>query len=221
MQDSCCVCTWLVPDSLVANPYMRSANVEALATLVDGSPFAMPALSLLVLLGAICPVPGLFSSSIVSSGFVLGFWPGLAAVYPAAVLGACLSFAGGRYLGRRIVPNKVASLCAAIGDDAGFMTLLLLRLTPLTVCASAAFLGTIPTVRARDHALASAIGFLRLGLHVFVGTTLRNASTGGGSQLERWSSLVAAGLAMLAFGNIAHLLLKRRTTDNGGHSKPE
>ena len=65
--------------------------------------------------GAVCPVPGLFSSSLVchteleprtsrshtglllpfeprlrqvAAGFTLGFWRGLAAVYPAAVLGA-------------------------------------------------------------------------------------------------------------------------------------
>ena len=37
-------------------------------------------------------------------------------------------------------PNQVATLCEAIGDG-GFFMLLLLRLTPLTVCASSAFLG--------------------------------------------------------------------------------
>ena len=90
--------------------------------------------------GAICPVPGLFSSSLVchtelelrtsrprtgllltleprlgqvAAGFTLGFWRGLAAVYPAAVLGAVLSFAAGRRLGARwraYIPTKVASL---------------------------------------------------------------------------------------------------------------
>jgi len=44
----------------------------------------------------------------------------------------------------------------------------------------------------------------------FLGTTLRNASSGG-SQLERWSLLGAASLAVLATGNITRLLLKQRS----------
>ena len=118
-------------------------EAEALVALLQGSPFAMPALSLLVFCGAICPVPGLFSSSLVAAGFTLGFWRGFAAVYPAAVLGAVLSFTAGRRFGARwraYIPTKVATLCEAIGDG-GFFMLLLLRLTPLTVCASAGFLG--------------------------------------------------------------------------------
>jgi len=43
-------------------------RVATLAQLLDGSPFAMPALSLLVLCGAICPIPGLFSSGLVAAG---------------------------------------------------------------------------------------------------------------------------------------------------------
>ena len=48
-----------------------------------------------------------------AAGFTLGFWRGLAAVYPAAVLGAVLSFAAGRRLGTRwraYIPTKVATL---------------------------------------------------------------------------------------------------------------
>ena len=195
--------------------------------------------------GAVCPVPGLFSSSLVAAGFTLGFWRGLAAVYPAAVLGAVLSFAAGRRLGARwraYIPTKVATLCEAIGDG-GFFMLLLLRLTPLTVCASSAFLGraseaprtasrprcrappsptaplttclvlrcrSVPTISARAHAAATAVGFLRLSLHVHIGTSLRHFATAtGGSEIERWASVGGAVVAAIAVGNVARLMLQK------------
>jgi len=181
------------------------------ATLVEGSPFAMPALSLVVFIGAICPVPGLFTSGVIAAGFTLGFWRGLLAVHPAAVLGACTAFAAGRALGERgraYIPSKVVALCDAIGDG-GFSTLLLLRLTPLVVCYSAAFLGLAPGIRARDHAVASAAGFLRLAIHVYIGTTLRHVAADGTATTERWVSLGGALLMALSVGNVARLMLQR------------
>ena len=235
------------PETVVCKLIVQMGlEVETLAQLVEGSPFAMPALSLLVLCGAVCPVPGLFSSGLVAAGFTLGFWRGLCAVYPAAVLGAVISFAAGRRLGERwraYIPAKVASLCDVIGDG-GFFMLLLLRLTPLTVCASSAFLGcessprtrggpelslalasccvrTVPTISARTHAAASAVGFLRLAMHVHIGTTLRLVANSGGSETERWASVGGAVVAALAVGNGARLVLQSQRQSSTDPKKHE
>jgi uncharacterized membrane protein YdjX (TVP38/TMEM64 family) len=186
--------------------------VESLALVVDG-PFAMPALSLLVFCGAICPVPMLFSSSVVACGYALGFWLGFVAAYPAAVLGACTAFAAGRRLQARFrdyIPRKVVALCDAVAEG-GFATLLLLRLTPLTVAASSAFLGGMPGVSASQHAAACAVGFCRLAMHVHIGVSLQTAvSSNETNNVQKWLSVAGALFATGAVGNVARILLRQQ-----------
>ena len=71
----------------------------------------------------------------------------------------------------------------------------------------------MPTISARDHAAASAVGFVRLAMHVHIGTSLRLVAggQGGGSDAERWMKLGGAVLAAACVGNFARLLLQRRT----------
>ena len=76
--------------------------------------------------------------------------------------------------GRLRLPRWVASLEAAI-KEGGFLTVLLLRLTPLPVAASSMLLGSMRKVDPRTHAAATAVGFPRLILNVYLGAQMHEA----------------------------------------------
>ena len=92
--------------------------------------------------------------------------------------------------------------------ECGFATLLLLRLTPLPFALSSLFFGSVPQISAWKHAAATAVGFVRLPLNVYVGAQLGRAAEGGVA--ERAAGGIGALAAALAVGSIANKLLQRR-----------
>lgn len=98
--------------------------------------------------------------------------------------------------------------------DGGFVTLLLLRLTPLPFGVSNIFLGSILGIRASTHAAATALGFLRLAANVYLGSQLRVLlleEGGDAGALRRGIGIAGAAAFLLASANVARLLLKKRT----------
>jgi uncharacterized membrane protein YdjX (TVP38/TMEM64 family) len=174
-------------------------------------PAGPPAYALLVVVSGLLPLP-MFNLLLLGAGSLFGMPSGFGIVYPSALLGACVGFRVGRQLPetlRRRIPQKLTVLQDALAEG-GFVTLLLLRLTPLPFAPSNLFLGSIPAIPFWTYLLATAIGFLRLVANVFIGSQLRGMIDGQGTFVES-AILVGGAVAFaLAVGNTGRLLLKRR-----------
>ena len=97
-------------------------------------------------------------------------------------------------------------------SQGGFSTLLLLRLTPLPFAFSNLFLGSTPGVSAWDHAGATAMGFLRLALNSYLGTTVGRLAMGGAAAGGRVEAAVTIGgtlAAVAAVSTIGKRMLDR------------
>jgi uncharacterized membrane protein YdjX (TVP38/TMEM64 family) len=154
----------------------------------------------------------MFNLLLLGAGSLFGLPLGFAVVYPSAILGACAGFRIGRRLPealRRRIPHKLTVLQDALAEG-GFVTMLLLRLTPLPFAPSNVFLGSIPGIPFSTYVLATAAGFLRLVANVFIGSQLRGMIDGQGTLIESALLLVGALAFALALGNTGRLLLKRR-----------
>ena len=62
---------------------------------------------------------------------------------------------------------------------------------------------TMPTMSMLTH-------YSRITAQVHIGNSLRQVTTGGGSETERWASVGGAVVAAIAVGNVARLLLQRQ-----------
>ncbi len=173
-----------------------------------------PVMMLATFAAALFPWPGFFSSCLIASGYVYGPHLGFLLAWPAATAGACAAFGIGRRYGERLrssgwVPPKVIDVCDAVSDG-GLPTLCLIRLTPMPVALSSMALGSIPSISDSHHAIATAVGFVRLLAHVFVGHTLADAaSSSAGSRVKRLATVGGAVLLCLSIGNIARLALNK------------
>ena len=195
-------------------------DAVSLLSALETNPWASVALVVLTLLGACSPMPGLFTSSVVAAGAIHGAPLGFVLIYPSACLGACTAFTLGRRGLRRWVPAKLLSVGDAVANG-GLATLILLRLTPLPVAASSVAFGAIPRITPLDHGIATAIGFLRLGAHVYVGACLRNAGQEGAPGHTVELAIKAASVALLtcSVGQVARLvLLQHQSAKAGGKS---
>lgn len=178
-------------------------------------PLGPPAYAAVVVASGFIPLP-LFNLLLFGAGSLFGVPLGFAIVYPSAILGACAGFRIGRQLPdslRRRIPQKLTALQDALADG-GFVTLLLLRLTPLPFAPSNLFLGSIPAVSFFTYVLATAVGFLRLLANVFIGSHLRGMFDGQGTFVESAILVVGALAFALAIGNTGRLLLKRKATES-------
>lgn len=181
-------------------------------------PWGAPLYCAFLVLSGIFPLPG-FGMLVVASGFLFGFPYGFFLVYPSAVLGAVLSFA----VGRRIpsswlshMPKKLVQLQGAVSQG-GFTTLLLLRLTPLPFAFSNLLLGSTQEVSCWSHAAATALGFLRLALNSYLGTTMYNAANdGGGSLVERAVTIGGTVCAIAAVSSVGRRMLAQAAQPHSG-----
>ena len=133
----------------------------------------------------------------------------------SAVLGACIAFLVGRRIPEswrsRFFPKKLLQLQDAVAQG-GFTTLLLLRLTPLPFAFSNLLLGSSAGVSFWSHAAATAIGFLRLALNSFLGTTLNSVLIGDGAsgteaKIQSIVTLVGTAGAIAATSKVAHQMI--------------
>lgn len=162
------------------------------------------------------PLPG-FGALVVASGFLFGFPYGFLLVYPSAVVGSMIAFALGRRIPEswrdRFFPKKLLALQHAVAQG-GFSTLLLLRLTPLPFAFSNLLLGSSPGVPFWSHAAATAIGFLRLALNSYLGTTLNRVLTaddstdGAGAKLQSLVTFLGTMCAIAAMSKVGHQMVK-------------
>jgi len=107
--------------------------------------------------------------------------------------------------------SSVQNACRVVLTRSGFLTLLLLRLTPLPFAPSNLFLGSIPGISFSTYFLATAIGFLRLCTNVFIGSQLRGMIDGEETFVERAILLGGAAAFMLAIGNTGRILLLKKS----------
>ena len=195
---------------------MLPAFVSALVDAAQASPYAPAYVACLLVLSGVVPIPG-FGGLLLACGYTFGFTKGLAIAYPSAIMGAALGFALGRRYPPSRIPSKIADLQDVLGE-CGFATLLLLRLTPLPFALSSLFFGSVPQISAWKHAAATAVGFVRLPLNVYVGAQLGRAAEGGIA--ERAAGGIGAVAAALAVGSIANKLLQRRRVAAAAPRRP-
>ena len=186
-------------------------------------PWAAPMYCLFLILSGSLPLPG-FGMLVVASGFLFGFPYGFFLVYPSAVLGACIAFLVGRRIPEswrsRFFPKKLLQLQDAVAQG-GFTTLLLLRLTPLPFAFSNLLLGSSAGVSFWSHAAATAIGFLRLALNSFLGTTLNSVLIGDGAsgteaKIQSIVTLVGTAGAIAATSKVAHQMIASSSSSTVG-----
>ena len=204
---------------LGASAGMVALNAEVLGSLsthMTSLGMAGPVIFCLFLIASgTLPLPG-FGMLVVASGALFGFPYGFLLVWPSAVLGAVIAFALGRRMPAKMrsrFPSKLLALQDAVSHG-GFTTLLLLRLTPLPFSFSNLFLGSTPGVSATQHATATAVGFLRLALNSYLGTTIARALSGDGSQgggrVEAAVTICGVLAAVGAVSNVVSKMLARQ-----------
>lgn len=137
-----------------------------------------------------------------AAGYAFAFWPGLALVMAAQVLGCALDFFWARgvaqdWARRRLSgqpAGRLARLEVMLADNA-FTVTLIVRLLPVGNNTAFSLLGGVASVRALPFLAGSAIGY--------VPQTLVFVLLGGGARVAGWQRIALAGMlfaASLALG---------------------
>lgn len=99
----------------------------------------------------------------IGAGAVFGFWSGLGLVLVGAIIGAAVSFAAARWLGRDsvegITRDRVRRLDEQIRRN-GFVTVLVARLVPVIPFVTINYAFGLTAVTTRAYLLATAIGIV-------------------------------------------------------------
>lgn len=123
-----------------------------------------------------------------SLGLELGLFVAVLSVWVGAYAGACLAFLLGRFLLRDMVAQMITrfNILSAIDiaiDQKGFLTVLLLRLSPIIPFNAFNYVMGATRVSFRDYAVATAIGMLPGTIaYVFIGVAIGTASAGADSK---------------------------------------
>ncbi len=177
--------------------------------------------ALLYVLATVLLVPG--SALTLAAGFVYGL-PGLALVWPAALLGSALAFLLSRSVLRNAVERRLAgharllAVNDVLGED-GLQIVLLLRLSPIFPFSVLNYALGLSKVRFRDFMLGSAFGALPGGLmYIYLGSLLTTTaqllrgdlpSTGVWGQVAFWSGLAATAAVTTLIAHHARKKLRR------------
>ena len=99
----------------------------------------------------------------VAGGVLFGFWAGAALALLAALVGAVLSFALGRALGREAVDRLTRGRLARVDEllsTHGLASVLVVRLIPVVPYTAINYAAGLTGVRLRHYALGSALGMV-------------------------------------------------------------
>lgn len=171
---------------------------------------------------AVLLLPG--SLFTLGAGLVWGPLLGVLVAWPAATLGATLSFVAGRTVARGAVSRAVArrprlaAVEEAISRD-GFRIVLLLRLSPLFPFNLVNYASALTPVRLRDFALATAVGIVPGSfLYAYLGSVLGSAAAlaagerpdaGAAGQVLFWGGLAATAAVTTIVTRTARRALAR------------
>ncbi len=158
------------------------------------------------------------------AGLVWGPLLGVLVAWPAATLGAILSFVAGRTIARGAVSRaaarrpRLAAVEEAISRD-GFRIVLLLRLSPLFPFNLVNYASALTPVRLRDFAVATAVGIVPGSfLYAYLGSVLGSAAAlaagerpdaGAAGQVLFWGGLAATAAVTAIVTRTARRALAR------------
>lgn len=137
-------------------------------------------------------------------GAVFGIWPGFGLNMLGATIGAVLAFLLSRWLGRDFVAARMKGRAETLGrrlGEAGFRTILMLRLVPFVPYNALNYAAALTGIRVREYALATAIGIIP---SAFVYTYFADALVAG-SIADQRGALVHAVIAGLLITALALL----------------
>ncbi len=187
----------------------RAALVEVIRA-ASGQWWVGPAFALLYALLVALALPA--SALTVVGGVAFGFVWGTLWVTLGANLGANLAFWLARRLGREALLGLLGSRAAPLdrlSGIAGFQGLLVLRLLPVAPFVLLNYAAGLTGMRARDYALATAVGILPgTMVYVFFADALVAGSAGAGR--EALVRVLVAGLLLVALSLGTRWLLRRR-----------
>lgn len=119
------------------------------------------AFSILYGLATLTPLPKSVAS--IAAGVIWGLGAGFALVYTGAIIGAGLSFALGRILGREAVERFTGARIARVDDllmRRGLASIIGVRLIPVIPFTVINYTASLTAVSGRDYALGTALGII-------------------------------------------------------------
>lgn len=192
---------------LVPLPSVEQIRAVAAST---GWPGAV-AFALLFGLATLTPLPKSVAS--IAAGVIWGLGAGVLLVYTGAMIGAGLSFALGRILGREAVERFTGDRIARVDDlmtRRGLASIIGVRLIPVIPFSAINYTASLTAVSVRDYALGTALGIIP-GTLAFVAVGAYGFTPGPALYL----ALGALGLLTIG-GAIAGVRMRR----GGEHPKP-
>ncbi|MDP2323141.1 MAG: VTT domain-containing protein, partial [Gammaproteobacteria bacterium] len=99
----------------------------------------------------------------IAAGLIYGFWPAIAIVLVAAMLGAVMAFALGRVLGRGAVERMAGAHLLrldALVDRHGAAAIVLVRLIPLVPFTIINYAAGLTSIKFRSYSVGTLIGIL-------------------------------------------------------------
>ncbi|CAH1763006.1 4788_t:CDS:2, partial [Entrophospora sp. SA101] len=135
-------------------------------------------ISACIIVSSIPPIPG-YSTTILLSGFAYGFPMGFLPVYPAALIGASLSF----FICRLLCLGRATKMAEKQGnfyklslaiEEGGFWVIFLIRLSPFPFTYSNAFFAAVQSVSFTKFFIVTAITLPKILIHIFIGSRLHN-----------------------------------------------
>ncbi|MCH9649492.1 MAG: TVP38/TMEM64 family protein [Deltaproteobacteria bacterium] len=195
---------------------LLAANLGSLTEWVEAQGKWGPIVFILgYVLAALIMIPGSLLTA--SAGFVFGLAKGTLVVAIASTLGACLAFVIGRYLARRVIEKKIATLPRfaavdrAVGRE-GLKIVSLLRLSPVFPFSLLNYGLGLTGVRFRDYLVACLAMLPGSFLYVYYGVTAKNLAdlAGGGAKgTGHWLFLGLGLAATVAVTAVITRLAKR------------
>lgn len=198
--------------------YMDRAHLVIAVDYLRGLWYAPIILILAYAIGCVFAIPA--SLFIIASGVVWGWLLGGIYAMIGGVLGATLSFLVGRFVGEGMLDRF-----GAIGrrvrkqvDNAGFKSLLVLRLIPLFPFAVLNYGAGVAGVQLSDFVFATALGLAPSNfVFAYSAHALYENTMSQGEALTRLA--IVAGLLLVVV--LVPSLLKRRMTRSNGNSAPD
>ncbi len=189
---------------------LGTPDIAAMRSRVDAAGVWGPALFFALYAAlALIPVPKALLTA--AGGALFGLWAGAGLSLAGALVGAVISFAVGRLLGReavdRLIRGRLARVDALLADH-GLSAVLIVRLVPLVPFIAINYASGLSGVRFRHYVLGSALGM--------VPGSLAYAALGAYGT-NPWG-LAAAGSALIVLVVGGSWWARRLDARRGGHS---
>ncbi len=141
---------------------LGTPDIAAMRARVEGAGVWAPAMFFVLYAGlALIPCPK--SVLTAAGGALFGLWAGAGLALAGALVGAIISFAVGRLLGReavdRLIGGRLARVDALLSDH-GLSAVLVVRLVPLVPFIAINYASGLSGVRVRHYVLGSALGMI-------------------------------------------------------------